>query len=82
MNAKPAAADQSVRAVRDMNCPLALKQWGRGFKSHSKHGFLCAFISCLSCPVCRLRPYDWLIHLPRSPAYCVLFEETERVAKT
>jgi hypothetical protein len=27
------------------------KHWGRGFESHSRHGYLSAFILCLCCPV-------------------------------
>jgi hypothetical protein len=27
--------------------------WDRGFESHLRHGWLCAFILCSCCPVCR-----------------------------
>jgi hypothetical protein len=42
-----------------------------GFESHSRHGCLCAFILRLCRSVCRQRPCDGLIPLPRSPTYCV-----------
>jgi hypothetical protein len=29
------------------------EHWGRGFASHSRHGYLCTFILCLCCSVCR-----------------------------
>jgi hypothetical protein len=32
---------------------------------------VCAFILCLGCPVCRLRPCDGLNTRPRSPTICV-----------
>jgi hypothetical protein len=54
-----------------MNRLRPLKHWDRGFESHLRHGYLCAFILCLCCPVCRWRPYDGLIPRPRSPTDCV-----------
>jgi hypothetical protein len=39
---------------------------------------VCAFILCLCCPVCRYRPCDWLIGIPRSPTiYAKKVNETE-----
>jgi hypothetical protein len=46
-------ADHSGRAVKGMNCLLPLKHWDRGFESHLRHGYLCAFILRLCYPVCR-----------------------------
>jgi hypothetical protein len=43
-----------------MNCNRSLEHWDRGFKYHSMHGCLSAFILCLCCPVqvAALRPAD------------------------
>jgi hypothetical protein len=30
-----------------------LEHWDHGFESHSRHGYLCAFILCLCCSLCR-----------------------------
>jgi hypothetical protein len=38
------SADHSGRAVYGMNYLRPHKHWGRGFKSHSRHGCLFAFI--------------------------------------
>jgi hypothetical protein len=46
-----------------------LKHWGRGFKSHSRHGCLCAFI--LGLYFCIGRSCDGLIPRARSPTDCV-----------
>jgi hypothetical protein len=47
------------------------ERWDRGFKSHSRHGCLCAFILCLLCSVCRQRPCGGLIPRLRSPIHYV-----------
>jgi hypothetical protein len=39
-------ADHGGRAVWSMNCLRPLEHWGPGFESHSRHGYLCAFILC------------------------------------
>jgi hypothetical protein len=49
-----------------MNCLRSLELWDRGFKSHSRHGCVCAFILCL----CGQRPWDGLITRPRCPTVC------------
>jgi hypothetical protein len=46
-------ADHSDRAVYGMNRLRPLEHWDRGFESHSRHGYLYAFILGLCCPVCR-----------------------------
>jgi hypothetical protein len=46
-------ADHSGGAVEGMNCFRTLEHWDRGFESNSRHGYLCAFILCLCCCVCR-----------------------------
>jgi hypothetical protein len=33
--------------ARSKSCLLSLERWDHGFESHSKHGYLCAFILCL-----------------------------------
>jgi hypothetical protein len=45
----------SAVAVRSksMNCLRPLEHWDHGFKSHSRHVCLCAFILCLCCSVFR-----------------------------
>jgi hypothetical protein len=35
--------------VPDTNCLLPLEHWGRGFESHSMHGYLCVFILATGC---------------------------------
>jgi hypothetical protein len=57
--------DHSGRAVWGMSRLHPLDHWDRGFKSHSRHGCLFAFILCLCCSVCRYRAYDGLIPFPR-----------------
>jgi hypothetical protein len=34
-----------------MNCLRSLERWDRGFESHSRYGFLCAF-NLFLCSVC------------------------------
>jgi hypothetical protein len=47
-------ADHSGRVVWGMNyCLRPPKRWYRGFESHSRHGYLCAFILCFCCSMCR-----------------------------
>jgi hypothetical protein len=41
------------RAVWGMNSLRSLESWDRGFKSHPRHGCLCAIILCLCCSVCK-----------------------------
>jgi hypothetical protein len=74
-------ADHSGRAVQGMNSLLSLEHWDRGFESHSKHGYMCAFILCLCCSVCSYRLCDRLIPCPRSPTDCVLDKESEKAVK-
>jgi hypothetical protein len=44
-------ADHSGRVVWGMNYLRPLEHWGHGFESHSKYGWLSAFIRCLYFPV-------------------------------
>jgi hypothetical protein len=46
-------ADHSGRAFWGMNCLRSLEHWDRGFESHLRHEYLCAFDLCLCCSVCR-----------------------------
>jgi hypothetical protein len=46
-------ANDSGCAVLGMNFLLSLESWDRGFESHLRHGYLCAFILYLCCSVCR-----------------------------
>jgi hypothetical protein len=64
-------ADHSGGAVLGMNRLCPLEHWDSRFESHSRHGCLCAFILCLSCPVCRQRPCDGLIPSPRRRTDCI-----------
>jgi hypothetical protein len=42
---------------------------------------LCAFILCLFCSLCRLRPCDGMILRQRIPTDCVKDQENEKAAK-
>jgi hypothetical protein len=55
-------------AARGMNCLRSLGRWDHGFESHSRHGYLCAFIRYLCYPMFRKRPFEGLISRLRSPA--------------
>jgi hypothetical protein len=39
-----------------MNYLHSLERWDRGFKSHYRHGCLCAFVLCSCCSACGQRP--------------------------
>jgi hypothetical protein len=45
-------ADHSGGVVLGMRL-RPLEHWDRGFESHSRHGYISAFILCLCCSVCR-----------------------------
>jgi hypothetical protein len=62
-------SDHSGLAVWVTNYLHALEHWSYGFESQSR--YVCLFILCLRCSVCRYRPCDRLITLPRSPTVCV-----------
>jgi hypothetical protein len=72
--------DHSGGAVWTINCLHPLKHCDRGFESHLRHGCLCAFILCLCCSVCRLRPCVGLIPRPRSPTDCVRIKKLNKLA--
>jgi hypothetical protein len=44
-------ANHSGRAVQGMKYLRLLEHWDHVFESHSRHGYLSAFILCLCCPV-------------------------------
>jgi hypothetical protein len=71
-------ADHSDRAVKGMNRLRPLEHWDCGFKSHSRHECLSAFILCLCCSVCRCRPSDGPIPRPRSPTDCILIKKLKK----
>jgi hypothetical protein len=44
---RASVTDHSGHPVYGMNCLRSLKCWDHGFKSHLRHGCLCAFILCV-----------------------------------
>jgi hypothetical protein len=47
------SVDHSGCEVWVINCLRPLEYWDRGFESYSMHRYLCAFILCLCCSVCK-----------------------------
>jgi hypothetical protein len=44
LSGKFSSADHGGRAAYGMNILRSLERWDRGFESHLRHGYMCAFI--------------------------------------